>query len=93
MLEVVEVEDDHRGALAEAADVPSAGLQRLLEAPAVEQPGQRVVGGDVLELVLEAPALGDVLDLGDDVPSSPERGGCTQHPARRRPGARAASRR
>ena len=41
--------------------------QLLLEAAPVEQPGQGVVVGEVLELALEALALGDVLDLGEHV--------------------------
>ena len=66
-LEAVEVEHEQRalGAVAPAArDVLG---QRAIDAAAVEQPGERVVIGQVAQLVLEAAALGDVLDLHEHV--------------------------
>jgi hypothetical protein len=41
--------------------------QRVLEAAAVDQAGQRVVVGHVLQAFLVALALGDVLELGEQV--------------------------
>ena len=41
--------------------------QGAVDAAAVEQPGERVVVGQVAQLVLEAAALGDVLDLHEHV--------------------------
>jgi hypothetical protein len=42
-------------------------LELLLEAAAVEEAGQRIVVDQVLEALLEAAAVRDVLDLAEDV--------------------------
>ncbi len=67
VLEVVEVEREHRAAGAVALRRGELAGELLLEAAAVEERGDRVVVGEVLELALEALALGDVLHLGDAV--------------------------
>ena len=56
VLEVVDVEEQHR------ADVPGQQclLERALQADPVGQPGQRVVGGEVLDLQRRFVLLGDV---------------------------------
>ena len=51
-----------------AARAADLALELLLEAPAAEEPGQRVAVGELLQLVLEALALGDVDRLQDDQP-------------------------
>ena len=67
VLEAVEVEHQDRAAMAVALGRSQRAVELLLEAAAVEQPGQRVVVGEVLQLALEALALGDVDDLADAV--------------------------
>ena len=67
VLEVVEVEDEQRPARSVARDVRDVGVELLLEAAAVEQARQRIVVGEPAQLVLEAAALGDVLDLVEQV--------------------------
>ena len=62
VLEAVEVEQEQRAAAAVAGGVADELGQLLVEAAAVEQVGQRVVVGQVLELGLEALALRDVAD-------------------------------
>ena len=62
VLEAVEVEQEERALAAVAGGVGDELGQLLVEAAAVEQLGQRVVVGEVLELVLEALALRDVAD-------------------------------
>ena len=66
-LEVVDVEHQQRAAGAVARDLREVAADLELEAAAVEQAGQRVVVGHVLQLLLEALALRDVLDLGEQV--------------------------
>jgi hypothetical protein len=61
-LEVVEVEDQERDLLAIALAEREHALEVLEEAAPVEQVGDRVVVGEVVELALEAVALGDVAD-------------------------------
>ena len=64
VLEVVEVERRARAPRCRSARrTASDAVELLLEAAAVEQPGQRVVVGEVLQLALEALAVGDVLHL------------------------------
>ena len=66
VLEAVEVEREHRaGAGAEASRVRKRPLELGVKATAVEQPRQRIVVGEVLELTLEALTLGDVERLLD----------------------------
>ena len=67
VLEVIKVEHDQRRAIAVAAAERHLPLKLALEAPAVEQVGQRVVLGEVNEALLEQLALSDVLDLRDEV--------------------------
>ncbi len=62
VLEAVEVEQVERALAAVARGVGDELGQLLVEAAAVEEAGQRVVVGEVLELVLEALALRDVAD-------------------------------
>lgn len=64
LLEPVEV-DEHQCAGATRPGETRVELE--LEAPAVEQPGERIDIGEVAQFVLDALALGDVLDLDDDV--------------------------
>jgi hypothetical protein len=42
-------------------------IESLVQAGAIEQAGQRIVVGHVLQLGLVALAIADVLDMGDDV--------------------------
>ena len=67
VLEVVEVEHQHRAGRAVALHARRVELQLPLEAAAVEQAGQRIVVGEVLQLALVAATLGDVLGLGDEM--------------------------
>ena len=67
VLEAVEVEHEHGALGAVAARACARAVELLLEAAPVEQAGERVVVGQVLELLLEALALGDVLHLAQDV--------------------------
>ena len=62
VLEAVEVEQEDRALAAVARGVGDVLGELLVEAAAVEELGQRVVVGQVLQLVLEALALGDVAD-------------------------------
>ncbi len=64
-LEAVEVEEEDRAGLVVAGREPDRALQLLGEASTVEQAGQGVVVGEVLELALRALAVGDVHDVGD----------------------------
>ena len=66
-LEVVDVEHEQRAAGAVARHLGEVAADLELEAAPVEQTRQRVVVGHVLQLLLEALALGDVLDLGEQV--------------------------
>ena len=66
-LEVVEVEHDRGAARAVALDLGDVALQLALERAAVEQPGERVVVGQMAQLLLMAPPLGDVLHLAEEV--------------------------
>ena len=66
LLEPVEVEQQQRSGAPVPARPADLALELLLEAPAAEQPGQCVPVGDLLELQLEALALGDVDRLHDD---------------------------
>ena len=63
VLEVIEVEHQQCAFAAVAADERRLGLELMAEAVAIEQPGQMVVIGEVLEPVLVSLAIGDVLDL------------------------------
>ena len=63
VLEVVDVDDEHRGRHAVPVGVRRHPAELLDEAAAVEQTGQRVVIGEVAELALVALAVGDVLHL------------------------------
>jgi hypothetical protein len=67
VLEAVEVDHRERGGLAVARAALDLAMELLLESPAVREPGQRVVLGLVAQLLLELLALGDVLDLADEV--------------------------
>ena len=62
VLEAVEVEQEDRALAAVAGGVGDELGELLVEAAAVEELGQRVVVGQVLQLVLEALALRDVAD-------------------------------
>ena len=67
VLEVVQVDHEHgaRGAVARhPLGLPG---QLLLETPPVEEPGQEIVIDQVLEALRQLLALGDVLDLRDDI--------------------------
>ena len=66
-LEVVQVEHDHCAPAAVARLAHPMAVELALEAAAVQQSRQRVVVGQVHELLLRAPAVGDVLDLGDQL--------------------------
>ncbi len=67
-LEAVQVEQHQRAGAAMAARAADLALELFLEAPAAEEARQRVAVGEVLQLVLEALALGDVDGLQDDQP-------------------------
>lgn len=67
VLEAVEVEDDQRALGPVAADLREMAPDLELERAAVEQPRDRVVVGEVLELA----ALADVLDLQQQVRGAP----------------------
>mgnify|MGYP006149842989 CR=1 FL=1 len=55
------------GTVEKARVLAPVPVELLLEAAAVEQAGQGIVVGQPAQLVLEAPALGDVLDLVEQV--------------------------
>ena len=66
VLEVVQVEEQ-RGALAAVAGRElQVALQLVVEAAPVRQPGQRVVVGEVLDLLLGVCTLGDVAHDADE---------------------------
>ena len=67
VLEVVEVDDQQRRGLVVARDVVPDPLELLLEPAPVEEPRQRVVVGQVLQLALVALLVGDVLEVADAV--------------------------
>ncbi len=67
LLESVEIDQDHRAALAVSAAGAKPPAKLGVEAAAVDQPGERIVVGEVLEFALEQAALGHVLDLDDQV--------------------------
>ena len=64
-LQPVHVDQEQCPAAAVAVAEGEMGVQLLAEAPAVHEARERVVLGDVAKLVLEALALGHVLDLND----------------------------
>ena len=66
VLEVVEVEEQHRHRPLVAAAPDERVLDAVAEQRAVRQPGERVVEGLVLEFVLEGLALGDVAHVQHD---------------------------
>jgi hypothetical protein len=66
-LEAVEVEHRQRGVLGVAGAALDLALQLLLEAAAVRKARERVVLGLVAQLLLQLAALGEVLDLADEV--------------------------
>ena len=66
-LEVVQVDEEQRRRAVVAAGALELASQLAREAPAVHQAGQAVVVRQVREVALEALALGDVLDLADEV--------------------------
>src|SRR3954453_8654459 len=68
-LEVVEVEHEHRSPLSIALDATQLLVQRLLEEPAVVQPGQVIASSEGLELTVEPLSVGDVLHLRHEIPS------------------------
>ena len=72
-LQAIHVDQEQRADPAVAAAERELGVELLAKAPAVHEPGERVVVGDVAELLLEALALGDVLDLDDAVGSEHRR--------------------
>ena len=67
LLEGVEVEHEQRGLLAVAPAARDLHRELALEQAAVVQAGERVVLGEVAQALLHHLALGDVLDLGDEV--------------------------
>ena len=67
VLEVVEVEQQHRPGMVVALGVGDAPFDLLAKAPAVGEAGHLVVIGEEDESLLELLALADVLDLGDEV--------------------------
>ena len=67
LLEAVEVDHRERGALAVARAALDLARELLLEAPAVREPGERVVSAWWRQQLLELLALADVLDLADEV--------------------------
>ena len=64
-LEVVEVDEEHGQVGAREADAGQRVFEAVLEQRLVGQSGQRVVEGPVLELVLQADAVGDVTEAPD----------------------------
>ena len=66
-LKRVEVDHHQPGDLAVALRARDLQLEVVLEQPAVAQAGQRIVVGQVAQVLLQALALGDVLQLGDVV--------------------------
>jgi hypothetical protein len=67
LLEVVQVDHQHRARGAVARHPLGLPGRLLLETAPVGEPGQEVVVDEVLEALRQLPPLGDVLDLGDDV--------------------------
>src|ERR1700677_2213448 len=67
LLEAVEVEQQQRRVTLVPGALVEDALELGLEAVAVVQAGQRIVVGEVAQLSLEPPALGDVEHLGDRV--------------------------
>ena len=67
LLEVVEVDHHQPRDLAVALRAGDLQLEVVLEQPAVAKTRQRVVVGEVAQVLLQALALGDVLQLGDVV--------------------------
>ncbi len=67
LLKLVEVDHHQAGDLAVALRAGDLQLEVVLEQPAVAQAGERVVVGEVAQVLLELLALGDVLQLGDVV--------------------------
>ena len=65
VLEAVEIEAEHRQALALPSALSSASLHALAQQHAVGQIGQHVVVRHVGDARLDAPLLGDVLVRGD----------------------------
>src|SRR5581483_2355372 len=65
VLEVVEVEQEHRAAVPVARSAGHPGRDLLREASPVEQPGQGVVVGQLAQARLAALALGDVAEAPD----------------------------
>ena len=68
--EMIQIEQQHGPATAIAGRGLGLLRQRLLEAPAVEQRRQKIVIDELLQTPFELLALGDVLDLRDEVQRS-----------------------
>jgi hypothetical protein len=67
VLEVVQVDHEHGAGGAVARHPLGLPGQLLLETAPVDEPGQEVVIGQVLEALRQLPAVGDVLNLGHDI--------------------------
>ncbi len=67
VLEVVDINNENGAPTAVAPHSGDLARELALEAPPVEEPGERVMVGEVRELHLEQLALLDVLDLVDAV--------------------------
>src|SRR5205085_81706 len=66
VLEPVEVKHEQRARRVVAARVRKLGAVGAVEPAPVQQPGELVVIGVVLKLVLAVAPVGDVLDVGED---------------------------
>jgi hypothetical protein len=70
-LEAVDVDHGEGGGLAVAGAALDLALEVVFEAAPVREPGEGLLLGLQAQLLLERPALGDVLDLADEVQRSP----------------------
>ena len=83
VLEVIDVDDQHRGRHAVPVRVRRHPAELLDEATAVEEAGQGIVIGEVAELALVTLAVGDVLHLHHQLArplGTAERGDADLHP-------------
>ena len=60
LLELVEVDEQHRKTIVLPGSIDQTGFQTLDEIAAIGQPGQRVVVGQIIQLALGLPALADL---------------------------------
>ncbi len=66
-LEAIEIEEHHRHPVAAAPGPAQGHLEAIGEEVPVGEVGERVVDGGVGQVLAHLPALGDVLDLADEI--------------------------